>query len=68
MKKKPKKARQLPSLTINDIAQGNADFIEGLLKIDNGDGLVSIEVASYLFRKGILHGYQIGREAKAKGE
>lgn len=51
---------KLPTPTVDEVAQGNADFIEGLLRIDDtGDGLVSIEAACYLFRRGIIHGYRM---------
>jgi len=44
-----------PKMT-REIAEAHWHFIENLLRMDNEDGLVSIEMAGLLYIEAMLHG------------
>ena len=55
------KATKQPTMT-RQKAEEHWRFIEKLFRIDDEDGLISIEVAGYLYVEAMLHGAKHERE------
>lgn len=45
-----------------DQAEAHWHFLERLLRIDNEDGMVSLELAGYLYVEAMIHGAKHERE------
>jgi len=52
-----------PNMT-RECAEEHWRFIENLLRMDNEDGLVSIEMAGYLYVEAMIHGAKHAKACK----
>ena len=51
--------------SIREKAEDHWKFLEKLLKIESGDGMIDLETAGYLYVEAMIHGYK-HREQESK--